>query len=169
MGRGRRSGDKNQKNLYTWERHEFTKSGDNPDKRRPHLALKGKNPVTTKPKPKEPVLSTAETPEPPETPETPTKSGRPPGGSPIDNFIFFYPDGEVDEKEFQNQERNFSEKYCVDYYRLGWTSHHVLVFRFDPSLLGLKDIQQGTRVGATQSDARPLRTEHEEGDEQGTE
>ena len=48
-------------------------------------------------------------------------------GSFIDNFIFFYKDGEKHE--------DFTKNYCVDYHRLGWTSHHVLVFRFNRDLL----------------------------------
>lgn len=53
------------------------------------------------------------------------------GGSFIDNFIFFYKDGENHE--------DFTKNYCVDYHRLGWTSHHVLVFKFNRGLLGLEE------------------------------
>ena len=57
--------------------------------------------------------------------------GAPPtttGLSHIDNFIFFYKDGEEHNDDFQ---RN----YRVHYHRLGWTTHHVLVFEFNKSFL----------------------------------
>ena len=61
-----------------------------------------------------------------------TKPTSPQGqGSSIDNFIFFYKDGEKHDDHFQ---RN----YRVHYHRLGWTSHHVLVFEFNKSLLEYK-------------------------------
>ena len=46
----------------------------------------------------------------------------------IDNFIFFYKDGKEHNDDFQ-------KKYRVHYHRLGWTTHHVLVFKFNKSLL----------------------------------
>ena len=50
------------------------------------------------------------------------------GYSYIDNFIFFYKDGKEHNDDFQ-------KKYRVHYHRLGWTTHHVLVFKFNKSLL----------------------------------
>lgn len=63
-----------------------------------------------------------------ENPENPATTI---GGSFIDNFIFFYKDGRKHE--------DFTKNYCVDYHRLGWTSHHVLVFKFNRGLLGLEE------------------------------
>ena len=48
----------------------------------------------------------------------------------IDNFIFFYRDGKKHD--------DFQKNYRVHYHRLGWTSHHVLVFVFNESLLEYK-------------------------------
>ena len=69
----------------------------------PHLALDDGNPATTMPT---------------------TPQGR---GSYIDNFIFFYKDGEKHD--------HFQKNYRVHYHKLGWTSHHVLVFEFNERLL----------------------------------
>lgn len=58
------------------------------------------------------------------------------GGGFIDNFIFFYKDGEKhiyeDPEEYDD---HFQKNYRVHYHKLGWTSHHVLLFEFNERLL----------------------------------